>query len=99
MTAEEQIDFIRFLYEQWKAAKRELIVFDSAFNFIRNQSPQLETTLDKILESARKSEAVQKVLETQLEGFEALINNIGEGTLEKEVREFQEKFGSKHQIH
>jgi hypothetical protein len=59
----------------------------------------METTLDKLIENARKSPAVQKFLESRFEGLEELINNMGEGTLEKVVREFLEKAGSKFPIH
>jgi hypothetical protein len=95
MTPEEQVDLIHFMFKQWKETKKELIAFNVVFNLIRHENPQMETTLDTLLENARKSEAVQKFLESRFEGFEEVINSTGEGTLEKVVREFQEKSGSK----
>lgn len=95
MTAEEQIDFIRFLFEKWKAERRELIAYNIALNIIKDENPHMKTALDKILENARNSQEVQKFLESRFAGFEELINSMGEGTLEKTIREFQEKFGSK----
>ncbi|MGD0292944.1 MAG: hypothetical protein ABSB30_03745 [Terracidiphilus sp.] len=95
MTAEEQVDFIHFLFERWKAERRELIAYNIALEIIKSENPQIKPTLDKILEKARKSEDVQKFLESRFEGLEELISSMGEGTLEKAVREFQEKFGSK----
>jgi hypothetical protein len=99
MTPVEQIDLIRFMFDQWKEAKRDLIAFNVAFNVIRSESPQLEATLDKLIENARHSEAVQKFAASRFAGFEELINNIGEGTVEKAIREFQERAGSKFPIH
>jgi hypothetical protein len=69
MTAEEQIDFIRFLFEQWKMTKRELIVFNAVFNALRSENPQLETVLDKMLENGRNSETIRKYAESRFEGF------------------------------
>lgn len=94
MTPEEQIDLIRFIYDQWKVTKRELIVFNTVFNALRSENPQLETVLDKMLENGRNSETIRKYAESRFEGFEELINKVGEGTLEKAIREFQEKVGS-----
>ena len=91
----EQIDFVRFLFEQWKAERRELIVHNIVLNIIKSENPQAKTTLDTLLEKARKSEDVQKFVETRFEDFEELISSMGEGTFQKAVREFQEKFGSK----
>jgi hypothetical protein len=62
---------------------------------IKSQNPQMETTLDALLENTRKSEDVRKFVESRFEGLEELINSMGEGNLEKSVREFQERFGSK----
>jgi hypothetical protein len=36
MTPEKQIDFIRFLFEQWKAERRELIVYNLALEMIKS---------------------------------------------------------------
>ncbi len=98
MTPEEQVDFIRFMLDQWKATKKELIAFNLAFNVIRGESPQIETALDKLIENARNSETTQKFLESRFAGFEELISKVGEGTLEKAIREFQEKAGTKFPI-
>ena len=98
MTPEEQIDLIRFMLEQWKATKKELIAFNLAFNVIRSESPQIEKALDKLIENARNAEATQKFLESRFAGFEEVINNMGEGTLEKAIREFLEKAGTKFPI-
>jgi len=94
MTPEEQTDLIRFMLDQWKATKKELIAFNLAFNVIRSESPQIETALDKLIENARNSEATQKFLESRFAGFQELIDSLGEGTLEKAIREFLEKGGS-----
>jgi hypothetical protein len=91
MTAEEKIDFVRFLFEQWKTERRELIAYNIALNIIKDENPKIAPVLDKILENARKSEEVHKFLESRFEGLEEMINNMGEGTLEKAVREFQKK--------
>ena len=98
MTPEEQVDLIRFMLDQWKETKKELIAFNLAFSVIRSENPQMETALDKLIESARSSLATQKFLESRFEGFEELINNIGEGTLEKAIREFLEKAGTRFPI-
>jgi exonuclease VII small subunit len=37
----------------------------------------------------------QKFVESRFESLEELINSMGEGNLERSVREFQERFGSK----
>jgi hypothetical protein len=98
MTAEEQIDFIRYMFERWKAERLDLIAYNIVFNIIKSENAQAKTTLDTLLENARKSQDVRKFVETRFEGFEELINSMGEGTLEKAIREFQEKFGSKSPI-
>jgi hypothetical protein len=95
MTPEEQIDLIRFMFDRWKAERRELIAYNLALEIIKSQNPQMGTTLDTLLENARKSEVVRKFAESRFEAFEELIANIGEGSLEKLAREFQEKYGSK----
>jgi DNA phosphorothioation-dependent restriction protein DptG len=95
MTPEEQIDFVRFLFDQWKAERKELIVYNIALDIIQSENPSLKPVLDKLLENARNSEAVRKFAESRFEGLEELIDSMGEGSLEKVVREFREKYGSK----
>ena len=95
MTAEEQIDFVRFIFERWKAERLELIAYNIVFNILKSENLEAKTTLDTLLGNARKDESVRRFWESRFEGFEELINSMGEGTLEKAVREFQEKFDSK----
>jgi regulator of sigma D len=95
MTPEEQIDFIQFLFDRWKAERKELIVYNIALNIIQSENPSMKPVLDKLLENARNSEAVREFAESRFEGLEELINNMGEETLEKAIRVFQEKHGSK----
>ena len=99
MTPEEQVDLIQFMFREWKETKTELIVFNTVFNVLVEQNPQLKTVLDKLLENARKSPEVQRFAESRFAGFEEVIGSTGEGTLEKVIREFQEKAGSKYPIH
>lgn len=63
--------------------------------FWYSENPNLCPVLDRLLEAAQNSRDVQKFAESRFVGFEELIENIGEGSLEKAVREFLEKFGSK----
>ena len=42
MTPEEQVDFIRFMLDQWKATKKKIIAFNLAFNVIWGETPRLK---------------------------------------------------------
>jgi hypothetical protein len=99
MKEQEKIDLIRFMLKRMKETERELLVFRAALGAIALQYPQMESALNELVESCRKSEEVDKRLGIHFAGFEGMIENIGEDSLEKLVREFQEKFGSKLPIH
>ena len=99
MTPEEQVDLIRFMFEEWKKTHKALVGFKVALSVIRSENPGLEKVLDRLLEKCRTSPDIQTSVDNHFEGFEELINSTGEGTLEKAIREFQEKSGSKLPVH
>lgn len=76
MTPEEQIDFIQFLFDRWKAERKELIAYNIALNIIQSENPQMKSVLDKLLENARNSEDVRRFAESRFEGLEELISTF-----------------------
>ncbi len=98
MTPEEQIDLIHFLLDEWRKSLLELTAFQATLNALRIENPQIETTLDKLLAAARRSETARKRVDAHLSGFEELLKTLGEGSLEKALREIQEKHGAKFPI-
>jgi len=99
MEKEQQIDLIKFMLRQWKEAERELIVFKTAIKIVRDENQEMAPVLDRLLDACRKSGSVDTLLDHQFSEFEEMIEHIGEGSLEKVIREFQERFGSKFPIH
>jgi hypothetical protein len=98
MTAEEQIDFIHFLLNRWKEERLEVIAYNLVFNAIKEKEPEVGKVLESSLENARNSPAIQNFLESRFAALEEMIRSMGEGTLEKALREFQERAGSKYPI-
>jgi hypothetical protein len=95
MPPEEPGDFTRLVFEQWKTERREIVAYNVTVNIIKSENPHMGKALDTLLENAWNSEDVRKFAASRFEGFEELIDTIGEGTLEKLVQEFQERVGSK----
>ncbi|HEX5282650.1 MAG TPA: hypothetical protein VFW30_00905 [Bryocella sp.] len=99
MTPAEQVDMMQFMVEEWKKTYKEMMAFRVALYVVRSENPALETVLDRLLEKSRNSPDIQTRVDNHFAGFEGLINSTGEGSLQKAIREFQERSGSQLPVH